>query len=428
MTYQEAIEFLYQQLPVFHRSGAPAYKPGLGNVLKLCEKLGYPETKFSSVHIAGTNGKGSTSHSLAAILQCAGYKTGLYTSPHLKNFTERIRINGKEMPEAKVVEFLENHWQLAEEIQPSFFEWTVAMAFNYFAAENVDIAVVETGMGGRLDSTNILTPRVSVITNISYDHMQFLGDTLSKIAIEKAGIIKKGIPVVISEYQEEVADVFLDKANTENAPLFFASKEYHCEKTNSIFTRVFHQGKIILDRLQLSLKGSYQLKNLPGILKTVELLQNEKWNIQQENIRDGLEQVILLTGLKGRWQVLQQEPMVICDVGHNEAGIREAVEELKTIPHRNLHFILGFSKDKDIKKILNIYPSNGFYYFCSYSGERALKSDILEQEATNLGISGKKFDNVNLAFENVLKKAGKDDLIFIGGSIFLVAELEHDQL
>jgi dihydrofolate synthase/folylpolyglutamate synthase len=431
MTYKETIEYLYARLPMFQKIGGAAYNPGLENIEKLCRSLNNPEKKFPSVHIAGTNGKGSTSHTIAAILQTAGYKTGLYTSPHLKSFTERIKINGQTIEEQFIIDFVKFIQPKIDEINPSFFEITVAMAFAYFAENQVDIAVIEVGMGGRLDSTNVIKPLVSVITNISFDHTEFLGDTLPKIAGEKAGIIKKQVPVVISEFHPETAPVFREKARLENAPIFFAQEEYEVnfetEKKDSltIIKKENSQKTTLFDSITPSLKGTYQLKNLIGILKTIEILQNQGKRICSENIQKGIEQAAQLTGLKGRWQIIQEKPLTICDTAHNEGGIREVIAQVLQTPHHRLHFILGFAKEKDLQKILPLYPANAFFYFCSFQLPRALPAKILAETAQEFGIIGHYFDNVNLALAEARQQADSNDLILIGGSTFVVAEVDE---
>lgn len=426
MNYPEVLDFLYNCLPNFQKVGNIAIKLGLKNIELLCEHLDNPHTKFPSIHIAGTNGKGSTSHTIAAILQSAGYKVGLYTSPHLKSFTERIRINGIEISEEKVIQFTENNFAKIQEIEPSFFEITVAMAFEYFADEEVDIAVIEVGMGGRLDSTNIISPLLSIITNISYDHQQFLGDTLPLIASEKAGIIKWQTPVVISETQAETANVFIEKAQAMQADVYFAEENYQIvENTSEDFAlNIFKNKQLFFDKIIPSLKGNYQIKNLKGILQAIEILQKMGWKIDSSHIQIGIENVSKATGLKGRWQILNQRPLTICDTAHNEAGIMEVLHQINTTPHKRLHIIFGFTKDKDIKKILKLYPSNAFYYFCQYNGFRALEVEVLEKEAQRFGLIGQSFAGVNEAIFAANQKAETDDLIYVGGSTFVVAEIE----
>lgn len=428
MTYQETLDYMYGSLPMFHRIGTAAYKKDLHNTIKLCEYVGNPQNKFKSIHIAGTNGKGSTSHMLAAILQSAGYKTGLYTSPHLKDFSERIKINGQPIPQEGVIEYIKNNRVHLDEVQPSFFEMTVAMAFDYFAKETIDIAVVEVGLGGRLDSTNIITPILSVITNISYDHQSILGNTLEEIASEKAGIIKSGVPAVVSERQDEVAEVFIDKAKTSNATLYFASDNYEVKD------HALEQGRLkcrITDRdssdelvVFSELAGAYQLKNLLGVLQAAKVLQGQL-TISDEDIKEGIGHAVAATGLKGRWQQLQTDPLVICDTGHNEEGIKQVVAQLKSTPHRQLHMIIGVVNDKDITKVLKLLPQNAKYYFTQAHIPRALDANVLQEKAGEFGLKGEVVENVNLALELARKGATTDDLIFVGGSTFVVGELNE---
>jgi dihydrofolate synthase / folylpolyglutamate synthase len=428
MNYQQTIDYLYKALPMFQRIGQSAYKKDLSNTIALCEYLENPQNKFKSVHVAGTNGKGSTAHSIAAVLQAAGYKTGLYTSPHLKEFTERIKINGQEIEPEKVVGFVEKCKDKIEEIQPSFFEVTVAMAFDYFAREKVDIAVIEVGMGGRLDSTNVIIPEVSVITNISFDHQEILGNTLPLIASEKAGIIKPEIPVVISEIQAETHQVFKNKAHENESPIYFAAHDYDVvfksSSYDNLLTDVYHKGKLIFENLSFDLTGSYQLKNLPGILKTLELL-GLNFNINEQAIRYGLANVKELTGLKGRWQTLSYYPLTICDTGHNEEGVKNIVAQLKSLSYENLYMIIGMVSDKSPDKVLSLLPGEALYYFCQASIPRAMDAKELATKAKLFGIEGTVIPNVNEALNYVRSIAQPEDLIFIGGSTFVVAELDE---
>ncbi|MCU0445184.1 MAG: bifunctional folylpolyglutamate synthase/dihydrofolate synthase [Microscillaceae bacterium] len=427
MNFQETIAYLFARLPMFQRVGASAYRPGLENILALCDYLGNPQQKYPTLHIAGTNGKGSTSHTLAAILQSAGYKTGLYTSPHLKSFTERIKINGADIPENQVISFVQRIQPKIDELQPSFFEITVAMAFDYFAQAEVDIAVIEVGMGGRLDSTNIIKPLVSVITNISFDHMEFLGDTLPKIAGEKAGIIKPDTPVVVSEYQTETAPVFRHQAQRNQAPIYFAHENYTIKYTDegSFLLDIYRAGQIWFKELNPSLKGSYQLKNLLGVLQTIEILQKIGWQISTQSIQTGIEQAAELTGLKGRWQIIAQNPLTVCDTAHNEGGIREVVAQIAHTPHQVLHLILGFTKEKDLAKILPLYPTGAKFYFCQFNLPRSLSAEALQQFALTLGFKSEVFANVNLALQKARSEARAEDMILVGGSTFVVAEVQE---
>lgn len=431
MTYQETLDFLFNSLPMFQRVGASAFKSDLNNTIALCGHLDYPERKFKSIHVAGTNGKGSTSHTLAAILQAAGYKTGLYTSPHLKSFTERIRINGFEIPESAVVQFVAENKNFLDELKPSFFEMTVGMAFWFFAQQKVDIAVIEVGMGGRLDSTNIITPELSIITNIGYDHMQFLGETLPKIAGEKAGIIKSKVPVIISQTQEETTDVFLAKAKELNAPIVFADQKYAVKRLGEK-----RKGEALLAAYEVisesknsiydfGLLGNYQKYNLPGILQGVKELREHGWEISEKALSTGLAEVSILTGLKGRWQILGDQPTIIADTGHNEPGIREILTQLQTYTFNKLWIVIGMVQDKDISKILALLPREANYVFCNAQIPRALAAESLAEKAFEFGLRGEIIPDINEALNFARKNAGSDDLIFVGGSTFVVAEIDE---
>ena len=408
---------------MFQRVGAAAYKNDLVNTYRLCEALDNPQGKFKSLHVAGTNGKGSTSHMLAAILQSAGYKTGLYTSPHLKEFTERIRINGLEVEKEFVVDFVNRIQPLLEEIQPSFFETTVAMAFDYFVAQHVDIAVIEVGLGGRLDSTNVITPELSVITNISFDHKDLLGDTLQKIAFEKAGIIKERIPVVVSERQAEVAHVFEAAASDKKSELVFASDHIQLVGKETVYD-AYRNAKLWLENVDPQLKGLYQRKNMRGVLEAVSHLRELGFNISDAAILKGISQVVTLTGLKGRWQTLHTTPLTICDTGHNVDGIREVMDQIDSISYRRLHIVFGVVKDKDITEVLALLPKEAMYYFCEAKIPRALEATILAREAKKAGLSGMVIPDVNEALRTATESATNDDLIFVGGSTFVVAEID----
>lgn len=421
--YAEVLEYMYRALPMFHRVGAAAYNASLDNTLELCRVLGQPERAFRSVHVAGTNGKGSTSHMIAAVLQAAGYKTGLYTSPHLKEFTERIRINGVDVEKTFVVEFIDKIGRTLDRLQPSFFEMTVAMAFDYFASRKVDIAVVEVGLGGRLDSTNVITPDVSVITNISWDHMALLGDTLPKIAAEKAGIIKPGVPVVVSERQEVVEDVFIHRAAQLNSPLVFASDEIQLHDGDAGYD-VYRQGSLWIEGLIPGLRGDYQRNNLPGVLAAVQSLRDSGYIINDSAVRAGIAGVVSLTGLKGRWQTLRERPLTIADTGHNEAGMQQVVQQLLALPHRGLHMVIGMVNDKDVSRVLSLMPKEGNYYFCQASIPRALDANELAARANGMGLTGITEKNVNRALQRATEAAQPDDVIFVGGSTFVVGEVE----
>jgi dihydrofolate synthase/folylpolyglutamate synthase len=429
MNYSQTLEYLYSQLPMFHRIGAAAYKADLGNTNSLIEILGHPEQKFLSVHIAGTNGKGSVSHMIASVLQEAGYKTGLYTSPHLKDFRERIRINGKKIPKNYVTRFVALNKGPFDNIKPSFFEYTAVMAFRYFADEKVDIAVMETGMGGRLDSTNVIKPLLSVITNISKDHMAFLGKTLPEIATEKAGIIKPGIPIIIGETQPETAFLFRTKAYENNSPIQFADQRYNAVKiakrgrSTQMKWNIDLDGKPLLEGLKCPLEGNYQARNLPVVFSVVEALKKQGFSISEAILRKGIERVVRNTGLMGRWQKIGVRPTIICDVGHNEAGIRSIIEQLGEEKFNELHFVFGMVSDKDAGAILNLLPSKATYYFCKPDIPRGRDAGDLREEAKSLGLKGKIYGSVKEAFEAAKAKSGPDDLIFVGGSTFVVAEV-----
>jgi dihydrofolate synthase/folylpolyglutamate synthase len=429
MTYQECLEYMYQQLPMFHRIGNAAFTKSLDNILALCEALGNPQHKFKSIHIAGTNGKGSSSNMLAAVLQCSAFKTGLYTSPHLKDFTERIRIDGKQIPQDEVIRFVEKHKALFEQIQPSFFEMTVALAFDYFAREKVDIVVIEVGLGGRLDSTNIIDPEVCLITNISFDHQSILGDSLPEIAAEKAGIIKPGVPVIISHTQPETLPVFLEKAKTENAQIILADKALELICTDSSFINrtfdVYQGNHVFLSELVVGLAGAYQEYNLPGVLMVLEELKKKGFDIPENSLRFGLENVRELTGFKGRWQVIAQNPLTICDTGHNEAGIKEVLGQLERLAPPKVHFVFGAVNDKDITKILKLLPPIYTYYFCQANIPRALLVSELQSLAKAAGLHGNAYGSVMEAVNAARAAANENEVIFIGGSTFVVAEVDE---
>lgn len=425
--YKETIAFLFGQLPVFQRDGASAYKPGLDTILGLCKAVGNPHQKFPAIHIAGTNGKGSSSHSIASVLQEAGYKTGLYTSPHLVDFRERIRINGEMIPEEEVVNVVNSWKPIIEKWNPSFFEITVAMAFFHFANHKVDVAVIEVGMGGRLDSTNIIKPDLSLITNISLDHQKFLGDTLAEIAGEKAGIIKPGIPVVISEKQPDTEAVFREKAMETQSPLHFASDLWMIEPKGSTpegqkLTARHVYGNEKLD-LILSLPGNYQVLNLPGILTSLFLLNNVGWNITKNAIGSGLAKVHKNTGLMGRWQILQHSPLVICDVAHNEAGVRVVVQQLENLKAPKKWIIWGMVNDKDHKAIISLLPGDAFYFITEPVIPRKCPKEELAIFFSNRGLAWEFADSVPKAIEMAILSAGPNDVIFIGGSTFVVADI-----
>ncbi|TXI14492.1 MAG: bifunctional folylpolyglutamate synthase/dihydrofolate synthase [Pedobacter sp.] len=428
MTYSEVVQYLYSKLPMFTRIGSSAYKADLNNTIEFCRQLKNPQNRFKSVHVGGTNGKGSTSHMLAAILQTAGYKTGLYTSPHLRDFRERIRVNGKMITEEKVISFVETNQSVIETIQPSFFEATVAMAFEHFAQEEVDIAVIEVGLGGRLDSTNIIHPILSIITNISFDHTDILGNTLIQIASEKAGIIKPKIPVVIGETQSETSSIFIQKAQQNNSKITFADQQYHIYPSTEQAPGMFqvdyrHMQTSTTGALQSDLRGNYQLKNIATVLTAIDELQNQGLTIPTECLHAALRQVNSLTGLLGRWQVLNQHPLIICDTGHNVSGITEVLKNIRTTPHNQLHMVIGMVKDKDSSVILNLLPKNAHYYFCQPDLPRAKPVAELALQAKASGLDGKSFDTVSQALDAAKTLAKVGDLIFVGGSTFVVAEV-----
>lgn len=432
MTYVETLDYLFNALPMFQRVGASAYKADLTNTLSLCAHLGNPQETFKTIHVAGTNGKGSTSHALASVFQAAGYKTGLYTSPHLKSFTERIRIDGKEIKEEDVVEFVANNRAFLDQLQPSFFEMTVGMAFWYFAKEAVDIAVIEVGMGGRLDSTNVIHPELCVITTIGYDHTQFLGNTLPMIAGEKAGIIKQGVPVVISQTQKETQAVFSQQAAAKQVAIVFADQRWEVTKLPGSEDPSIQQLANFKVRssdgefdLKFGLNGDYQRFNLPGILEAVKQLRNQGWNLSDKALQVGLESISKQTGLKGRWQLLQVKPIILADTGHNEAGIGEAVNQLKKYSYSKLWMVIGMVNDKDISKVLDLLPKEANYIFCQASIPRALDAHELARKGNEKGLIGQVIPTVSEALEFARKNASPDDLIFVGGSTFVVAEIEN---
>lgn len=427
MDYQQTLDYLYGMLPMYQRIGQAAFKTDLTNTFTLCQSLGNPQEKFRSVHIAGTNGKGSSSHAIAAVLQASGYKTALYTSPHLKEFSERIRIDGKEIPPTVIVEWVARNRHLIEEVKPSFFELTVAMAFDYFSQEQVDIAVIEVGMGGRLDSTNVINPELCLITNIGFDHMAILGNTLPEIAAEKAGIIKQEKPVVVGERQPGIAQVFMEKAGSLNAPLFFAAntiKVFAAQDNTSC--QIYKDDRPWLTSLKPDIKASYFHKNIPGVIKSLEVLQEKGFaRITDQSIKFGLENVISLTGLKGRWQQLSTNPTVIADVSHNPDGIKELVSQLNKTEFENLHLIIGTVIDKDVRKVLSLLPTDAHYYFCQSSIPRAMPAFELEKLGQEFGLQGVVIKNVNDALAEARVNAGAKDFILITGSTFVVAEINE---
>ncbi|MFZ5978272.1 MULTISPECIES: folylpolyglutamate synthase/dihydrofolate synthase family protein [Hydrotalea] len=431
MNYRETIAYLYEQLPMFSKQGESAYKKDLTNTLLLCEKLRNPQQHFKTIHIAGTNGKGSTSHMLAAILQTAGYKTGLYTSPHLKDFRERIKVNGNLCSEEFIVSFTEQMIPAIQSIQPSFFEITVAMAFDYFSKQQVDIAVIETGLGGRLDSTNIILPELSVITNIGWDHMNLLGNTLEAIASEKAGIIKKNIPVVIGEVIPETKSVFENSAKQNNAPIIFAQEQFSLFKyqqtLETLTVTIKNNNSGLHETYTLDLPGLYQTNNLITVLTSIQQLNKNGWNLQESVVQKALAHTKKITGLHGRWELLQQQPNVIADVAHNEAGIQQLLQQIAISQYRHLHLVFGMVKDKDADTVLKLLPKQASYYFTQAHIPRALAADILLEKASIFGLKGKTYSQVNEAVRAAIQQAGKNDLIVVCGSVFLIAEIDKEK-
>ena len=428
MTYSETLEFLYSQLPAYHRVGKVAYRNNLCNTEKLDEYFGRPHRKYMTVHVGGTNGKGSVSHMTASILQQAGYKTGLYTSPHLKDFRERIRVDGEVIEEEYIVEFVQNHRAILESLKPSFFEMTAAMAFEYFAAQEVDIAVVEVGMGGRLDSTNVISPIVSVITNIGHDHMEFLGDTLEKVAIEKAGIIKPHTTVVIGEAIETTENIFKSAARISGSEIFFADKTFESSLADLNILEPFRNYTVTEKETgktfngAISLGGDYQAANLRTVFQTWRCLE-KKLNISEEALSEGIKNVIRNTGLQGRWQILRHKPVVICDTGHNFEGLKYVLGQINKISVGKRRLVLGFVNDKDVDKILPLFPKDAIYYFTKASIPRAMDEDVLKKKASEAGLYGDSFPSVEGAYNAALADSDASDLIFIGGSTFVVAEV-----
>jgi dihydrofolate synthase/folylpolyglutamate synthase len=428
MTYEQATDYLFNRLPMFSRIGVAAYKKDLANTWQLCEHLGNPQTTFKSIHIAGTNGKGSTSHMLAAVLQTAGYKTGLYTSPHLKDFRERFRINGELIDTTFVADFVERIQPAIEAIEPSFFELTVAMAFEYFAQQQVDIAVIETGLGGRLDSTNVITPELSVITNIGWDHMNVLGDSLTSIAFEKAGIIKPNVPVIIGQTDPAIQSVFEQAAAENKAPLVFADQVRYVTdwqyQHHQLVVQIAQTGTDERRTWKLDLPGFYQTKNCITVLEVIHQMQQQGWNITQDHMHTALQQVKKLTGLHGRWEVIHTNPVVVLDVGHNEDGFKQIAAQIELTDYHDLHIVIGLVKDKEIDKVLSILPKEANYYFTRAQIPRALPEDQLAAKAQAIGLTGHAYPNVNSAVQTALQKAEKHDLILVCGSVFVVGEVE----
>lgn len=428
MNYQETIDYLLSYLPMFQRIGAAAYKADIYNTVELMKALGNPEKKFKSIHVAGTNGKGSSSHLIASILREKGLKVGLHTSPHLKDFRERIKIDNKMCDEEFVINFVENNKELIERIKPSFFETAVAMAFTYFAQENVDIAIIEVGMGGRLDSTNVINPLACLITNISFDHTQFLGNSLEAIAQEKAGIIKQNTPIVISQTQNETQNVFSAKANEKNSPICFADSYLSCENVNHsqglLKMDIYKNGVERIKNLQSSLSGYYQQKNILGVVALIDTLnQYHNFNISNEEIKQGIENLSSNFPIAGRWQTLCNKPLTICDTGHNEDGLKYVIEQIKNTPHEKLRFVLAMVNDKDVNKVLSMLDKDAEYYLSQAKIPRALPVDELEEKAQQAGLSFTKYATISQALAQAQQDSKENDLVFVGGSTFTVAEV-----
>ncbi len=433
MNYKQTIEYLYTQLPMFSRIGPAAYKKDIHNTIELCDALKNPQNKFKSIHIAGTNGKGSTSHMLAAILQQAGYKTGLYTSPHIKDFGERIRIDGKMIDQNFVIAFAEKTKAICSKIEPSFFELTVAMAFEYFASEKVDIAVIETGLGGRLDSTNIISPILSIITNIGLDHTNLLGNTISEIAQEKAGIIKLNTPVIIGESTTETSPIFEEKSAEMGTTAIYADNIITIESVemnnNHLQCRCHNKIEKTTELIYLDLTGAYQIKNLKTVLAATSILNKVGFNITPGHKKNALSKVKKLTGFKGRWEVIAENPLLILDVAHNKDGIQSVVNQLQEqYPNSHLHIVVGFVNDKDISGILDLLPKNASYYFTNAHIERALPFEILKLKAEEKNLMGEGYDNVNDAIYAAKSNAEKKDVILVCGSFFILSEIDENQL
>lgn len=425
--YEETLQWMFNRLPMYQRIGSAAYRADLDNTIQLLDYLQHPERSFKSVHIAGTNGKGSVSHLLASILAEAGYKTGLYTSPHLRDFRERIRINGEMISQQAVVEFVEKHKTFFDEKDLSFFEMTVGLAFDYFAEQKVDVAIIETGMGGRLDSTNLIQPILSVITNIGLDHMQYLGSDLQSIAKEKAGIIKNGVPVVIGQTQAETKPVFEAKAAEAGAPIVFADRVFDANRVDTsdkqmqVFD-IWKNSELFIEQQEIPLLGHYQQKNLITAICAVDMLLRT-FQIDLKDIRGGIETVVRSTGLSGRWQVISRNPLAIADTGHNVDGIKEVVFQLRLMQFNQLHFVLGMVNDKSIEAVLNLLPRHATYYFCKADIPRGLDANVLAEQAFELGLRGRVYESVRSAYFSALNAARPDDLVFVGGSTFVVAEV-----
>jgi len=428
MNYKQTLDFLYSQFPAYHKIGKGAYKNDLNNIIELDNYFCHPHEKYSTIHVAGTNGKGSVSHMIASVLQEAGYKVGLYTSPHLKDFRERIKVNGEMIPESDVVAFVSDNIEIIKSLKPSFFEMTVAMAFNHFERSNVDVAVIEVGLGGRLDATNIINPVLSVITNIGHDHMDILGNTIDIIALEKAGIIKRKTPVVISETHPLTKEIFISKAAEIESPIYFADELFTCDLLESSspggerkysITHLLNSYKF---EGETALGGDYQVKNLQAVFCVFDILK-EAFRYSEKNISEGIRNVIRNTGLMGRWQILSGSPLTICDTGHNKEGLEYVMNQVLRIPKTALHVVLGFVNDKDLSSVLPLFPTKAIYYFTKASIPRALNEEILQREAAKHGLVGQSYPDIKTAFSQARNNAAQTDMIFIGGSTFVVAEV-----
>lgn len=431
MTYKETINFLYSQLPMFTRVGAAAYKPDVGNILQLCEALGNPQLTFKTIHVAGTNGKGSTSHTLAAIFQTAGYKTGLFTSPHLVDFRERIRVNGKKISKKRVIDFVEKRVGLLQKIEPSYFEMTVAMAFDFFATQKLDIAIIETGLGGRLDSTNIISPELSIITNIGLDHTDLLGDTLAKIAFEKAGIIKPKTPVVIGTTLPETEQIFEAKSKENKSLIYLAQQHYKLIDTRRNWQKNIFESRFDFLNLKTkqkisissSLAGNYQAENMGTVLTACDVMVQKGWTLPTKAIKDGIRNTVALTELRGRFELHKQHGyFILFDTGHNVDGIKEVLETIKQLDFKKLHIVLGMVKDKNSEAVLQLLPTNAMYYFCAAQLPRALPAIELQKQAADFKLDGNNYSTVKKALKAAIKNAEKEDLIYVGGSTFVVGE------
>ncbi len=430
MSYTEIMDYMYSRLPMFHRIGPPAYKPDLKNAIALCELLGNPQKNFRSIHIAGTNGKGSVAHMLAAILQKKGLRVGLYTSPHLRDFRERVRVNGKKISKSYFIAFIRKYQPDFDKIDPSFFEMTVGLAFQYFSDQQVDIAVIETGLGGRLDSTNIIDPLLTVITNVSLDHTQLLGNTVAKIATEKAGIIKTGIPVVIGETHAETVNIFRKVAKSHGCPITFADKIYDARnihpagnRARNLVLDLFKGEELHIRHISSPLPGLYQAKNIITVLAACDALNEQGFGLSEEDFKVGIRDTIRMTQLRGRWQILSRKPLIVCDTGHNESGLAAVVEQIGLTPHANLHIVFGIVSDKPVDEMLKILPRSATYYFCKADIPRGLDATELERKAAEFSLKGKIYPSVKSAFESAKKKASPGDMVFVGGSSFVVAEV-----